>query len=58
MDKLYKDKEMDNKTKIAKLVDLFNTEIVESYKTAFENVVKGHSESTKHEYLKDFRYEK
>ena len=55
---IYKNEDEDNKTKISKLVELFNNEVVVQYKKVFENVVKGHSESTKNEYVKDFKYEK
>ena len=58
VNKIYKNHEIDNKAKIEKLVEMFNSEIVTQYKKAFENVVKGHSESTKNEYLKEFNAEK
>ena len=58
VNKIYKNSDLDNKQKIGQLVELFNNEIVVQYKKAFENVVKGHSECTKNEYLKDFNAEK
>ena len=58
VNKIYKTHDQDNKAKIAQLVELFNNEIVTQYKRAFENVVKGHSECTKNEYLKEFNAEK
>jgi len=58
INKIYKNEDYDNKTKINHLVELFNNEIVEAYHKVFENVVRGHSESTKNEYMKDFKYEK
>ena len=58
VNKIYQNHDIDNKAKIAQLRDLFNNEIVTQYKKAFENVVKGHSECTKNEYLKEFNAEK
>ena len=37
--KIYKNGDLDNKQKIAQMVDLFNEEVIEFYKTSFMDIV-------------------
>ena len=52
---MYQNKDVDNKQKIAEMVELFNTEIVPQYKQAFKNVVTYSNELTRSEILYEYQ---
>ena len=58
INKIYKNEDLDNKQKIAQLVELFNNEVVTEYQKGFVNVVKGNADLTRYQYLSEFKHEK